>query len=159
MLAAILQIVRGIPVVSRWAYFQGRFVHPYELYRESASHAIEYVLSRKAVRQFVDAEIANQQLMDQGIVMVNALRIELNLQLVEYDPRREGRSWLGRGLVPFSGSSAYLFLPDPSPKCRLRLRQSDSLSWTIEQGMRIEPGVSPTSRCLMPATYEQVLHT
>jgi hypothetical protein len=49
----------------------------------SASEAIEYILPRKAVRQFVDADITNQRLMDQGIVLVNAVRIALNLQLVE----------------------------------------------------------------------------
>lgn len=49
----------------------------------SASEAIEYILPRRAVRQFIDAEITNQRLMDQGIVLVNAVRIGLNLQLVE----------------------------------------------------------------------------
>jgi hypothetical protein len=50
---------------------------------DSASEAIEYILPRKGVRQFADAEITNQQLLDQGIVLVNAVRIGLNLQLVE----------------------------------------------------------------------------
>ena len=64
--------------------FHGGFVHPLnKLNREPASHAIEYVLPRKAVCQFVDAELANQRLMDPGIGLVNALRIALNLQLVE----------------------------------------------------------------------------
>ncbi len=49
----------------------------------SASEAIEYILPRKAVRQFADAEITNQRLVDQGIVLVNTVRIALNLQLVE----------------------------------------------------------------------------
>ena len=35
-----------------------------KLNREPASRAIEYVLARKAVLQFVDAEVANHQLMD-----------------------------------------------------------------------------------------------
>ena len=64
--------------------FHGDFVHPLnKLNREPASHAIEYVLPRKAVCQFVDAEIANHRLMDPGIGLVNALRIALNLQLIE----------------------------------------------------------------------------
>ncbi len=50
---------------------------------QTASEAIEYILPQKAVRQFVDAEITNQQLLDQGVVLVNAERIALNLQLVE----------------------------------------------------------------------------
>src|SRR5579864_7352323 len=103
-----------------------------KLNRGPASHAIEYVLPRKAVRLFVDAEIANHRLMDPGIGLVNALRIALNLQLVEYDPRRTGRSWLGRGLVPFSGCSAYLFLPCLSLKCHICSKQSDSVSRAIE---------------------------
>jgi hypothetical protein len=85
-------------------YFQWGFVHP--LNRDSASYAIEYVLPRKAICQVVDAEIANHRLMDPGMGLMNALRIALNLQLVECDPRRKGRSRLDRVLMPFSGCSA-----------------------------------------------------
>jgi hypothetical protein len=48
-----------------------------------SSEATEYILPPKAVRQFVDPEITDQQLMDQGIVLVNVVRITVNLQLVE----------------------------------------------------------------------------
>ena len=47
------------------------------------SEAIEFICPRKAARQFADAEITNQQLIDQSIVLVNGVRIALNLQLVE----------------------------------------------------------------------------
>jgi hypothetical protein len=77
----------------RWAIFSMEVCPSIKLNREPASHAIEYVLARKAVLQFVDAEVANHRLMDPGIGLVNALRIALNLQLVEYDARRTGRSW------------------------------------------------------------------
>ena len=77
----------------RWAIFSMEVCPSIKLNREPASHAIEYVLARKAVLQFVGAEVANHRLMDPGIGLVNALRIALNLQLVEYDARRTGRSW------------------------------------------------------------------
>lgn len=48
-----------------------------------ASEAIEYICPLRLVRQFVDADITNQQLLDQSVVLVNGERIALNLQLVE----------------------------------------------------------------------------
>src|SRR6266849_4535143 len=47
------------------------------------SEAIEFICPRAAVKQFVNAEITNQQLLDQSIILVNGVRIALNLQLVE----------------------------------------------------------------------------
>jgi hypothetical protein len=47
------------------------------------SEAVEFICPRKAARQFANAEITNQQLIDQSIVLVNGVRIALNLQLVE----------------------------------------------------------------------------
>ncbi len=49
----------------------------------SSSEAIEFICPRLALRQFVDADITNQQLIDQSVVLVNGVRIALNLQLVE----------------------------------------------------------------------------
>jgi hypothetical protein len=49
----------------------------------SSSEALEYVLPLKPLRQFVEAGITNQQLIDQSVVLVNGVRISLNLQLVE----------------------------------------------------------------------------
>jgi hypothetical protein len=48
-----------------------------------SSEAVEFIFPRKLVRQFVEAEITNQQLIDQSVVLVNGVRITLNLQLVE----------------------------------------------------------------------------
>jgi len=48
-----------------------------------SSEAIEFICPRSALRHFVDADITNQQLIDQSIVLVNGVRIALNLQLVE----------------------------------------------------------------------------
>ncbi len=48
-----------------------------------SSEAIEYVFPRKVLQQFVNAEITGQQVIDQSVVLVNGVRIALNLQLVE----------------------------------------------------------------------------
>ncbi len=47
------------------------------------SEAIEFICPRIALNQFVNAEITNQQLLDQSFILVNGVRIALNLQLVE----------------------------------------------------------------------------
>jgi len=50
---------------------------------KGASEAIEFICPRATLKQFVNAEITNQQLLDQSIILVNGVRIALNLQLVE----------------------------------------------------------------------------
>jgi hypothetical protein len=50
---------------------------------KETSEAIEFICPRTALKRFVNAEITNQQLLDQSIVLVNGVRIALNLQLVE----------------------------------------------------------------------------
>ncbi len=50
---------------------------------KAGSEAIEFICPRAALRRFVNAEITNQQLLDQSIILVNGVRIGLNLQLVE----------------------------------------------------------------------------
>jgi hypothetical protein len=50
---------------------------------KGTSEAIEFICPRTALKQFVNAEITNQQLLDQSIIRVNGVRIALNLQLVE----------------------------------------------------------------------------
>jgi len=50
--------------------------------RES-SEAIEFICPRAALKRFINAEITNQQLLDQSIILVNGVRISLSLQLVE----------------------------------------------------------------------------
>jgi hypothetical protein len=49
----------------------------------ASSEALEFVLLLKPLRQFVNAEITNQELINQSVVLVNGVRIALNLQLVE----------------------------------------------------------------------------
>jgi len=50
---------------------------------KGASEAVEFICPRAAIKQFVDADITNQQLLDQSVILVNGVRIALNLQLVE----------------------------------------------------------------------------
>jgi hypothetical protein len=50
---------------------------------KGASEAVEFICPRATLRQFADSEITNQQLIDQSAVLVNGVRIALNLQLVE----------------------------------------------------------------------------
>jgi len=50
---------------------------------KETSEAIEFICPRSALKQFVNAEITNQQLLDQSIILVNGVRIALSLQLVE----------------------------------------------------------------------------
>lgn len=49
----------------------------------SSSEAIEFICPIRLLRQFANAEITNQELINRSIVLVNEVRIALNLQLVE----------------------------------------------------------------------------
>jgi hypothetical protein len=48
-----------------------------------SSEAVEFVCPLRAIRKFADADITNQELIGQSIIMVNGVRIALNLQQVE----------------------------------------------------------------------------
>jgi hypothetical protein len=48
-----------------------------------SSEAVEFVCPLKALRKFADSDITNQELISQSIVIVNGVRIALNLQQVE----------------------------------------------------------------------------
>jgi hypothetical protein len=47
------------------------------------SEAIEYLLPKNLALKFANSEITNQELIDKGQVLVNGVRIALNLQMVE----------------------------------------------------------------------------
>ncbi len=49
----------------------------------ASSEALEFIFPLRLLRQFADAEITNQELINQSVVLVNSVRIALNLQLVE----------------------------------------------------------------------------
>jgi hypothetical protein len=48
-----------------------------------SSEAVEFVCPLRAIRKFSDADITNQELINQSVVLVNGVRISLNLQQVE----------------------------------------------------------------------------
>jgi hypothetical protein len=48
-----------------------------------SSEAVEFVCPLKAIRKFADADITNQELINQSVVLVNGVRINLTLQQVE----------------------------------------------------------------------------
>lgn len=50
---------------------------------EERSEAIEFLLPKNLAQKFANSEITNQELLDKGQVLVNGVRIALNLQLVE----------------------------------------------------------------------------
>jgi hypothetical protein len=50
---------------------------------KNSSEAVEFICPLKLVRSFVNDEITSQDLINQSIVLVNGVRIALNLQLVE----------------------------------------------------------------------------
>jgi hypothetical protein len=50
---------------------------------QERSEAIEFLLPKNLAQKFANAEITNQALLDKGQVLVNGVRIALNLQLVE----------------------------------------------------------------------------
>lgn len=47
------------------------------------SEAIEYLLPKNLARKFTNSEVTNQELLDKGQVLVNGVRIALNLQMAE----------------------------------------------------------------------------
>ena len=49
----------------------------------SSSEALEFICPVGPLRQFADAEITNQDLINQSVILVNGVRIALNLQQVE----------------------------------------------------------------------------
>jgi hypothetical protein len=49
----------------------------------SSSEATEYICSMETLRRFTEYEITNQELVNQSLVLVNGVRIALNLQQVE----------------------------------------------------------------------------
>jgi hypothetical protein len=50
---------------------------------EHSSEAVEFVCPLKAIRKFGEADITNQELINQSVILVNGVRINLNLQQVE----------------------------------------------------------------------------
>ncbi len=58
-------------------------LHQFVSRAAGSSEAVEFICPIKLLRQFVEAEITNQELLNQSVVLVNGERIALNLQQVE----------------------------------------------------------------------------
>jgi cobalamin biosynthesis Co2+ chelatase CbiK len=50
---------------------------------EHSSEAVEFVSPLRALRKFANADITNQELSIQSVVLVNGVEVNLNLQQVE----------------------------------------------------------------------------
>jgi hypothetical protein len=72
-----------IPVDMEFQLFDFSVLNKLSPNAKGTSEAIEFICPRAALKQFVNAEITNQQLLDQSVILVNGVRIALNLQLVE----------------------------------------------------------------------------
>lgn len=77
------EILEKIPADARFTGFDITVLNQLGSDARSSSEAIEFICPRAVLRQFADADVTNQQLIDQSIVLVNGVRIALNLQLVE----------------------------------------------------------------------------
>ena len=76
-------ILAKIPADAAFSAFDITVVNQIGADPHASSEAIEFVCPREALAKFVDDDITNQQLIDQSFVLVNGVRIALNLQLVE----------------------------------------------------------------------------
>ena len=76
-------LLEKIPDDAKFAGFDITVLNQVGSDARSSSEAVEFICPRAALREFVDAGVTNQQLIDQSIVLVNGVRIALNLQLVE----------------------------------------------------------------------------
>jgi hypothetical protein len=78
-------LLEGIPSDLPVDYYDFSVVNPLSSSSggKDRSEAIEFLLPKNLAQKFASAEITNQELLDKGQVLVNGVRIALNLQLVE----------------------------------------------------------------------------
>lgn len=78
-------VLDKIPDDSAVALYDFSVVNPLtsSMSTKERSEAVEFILPAALARQFVNNEITNQALIDKSQVLVNGVRIALNLQLVE----------------------------------------------------------------------------
>jgi hypothetical protein len=76
-------LVEKAPAQAEFTSFDFTVVNQLAVAPHALSEAMEFVFPVESLRKFIDAGITNQQLIDQSIVLVNGVRIALNLQLVE----------------------------------------------------------------------------
>ncbi len=76
-------LLARVPVDSELEGLDVTVLNQFGAKTQPSSEAIEFVCPLKPLRQFADAEITNQDLINQSAVLVNGVRIALNLQQVE----------------------------------------------------------------------------
>jgi hypothetical protein len=76
-------LLEKAPTKAEFSTFDFTIVNQLAAEPQPSSEAAEFIIPLKVLRKFVEAEITNQQVVDQSIVLVNGVRIALNLQLVE----------------------------------------------------------------------------
>lgn len=78
-------VLDGIPSDVPVDYYDFSVVNPLasSMGGKERSEAIEYLLPKNLAQKFANSEITNQELLDKGQVLVNGVRIALNLQMVE----------------------------------------------------------------------------
>jgi len=80
MLKALLEKVPNEP---RLAGLDITVLNEFSPQAAASSEAVEYVCPLVLLKKFADADITNQELLNQSVVLVNGVRISLNLQQVE----------------------------------------------------------------------------
>ena len=71
------------PVAEEIAGFDITVLNQFGINSQDSPEALEFIFPLQSLRKFTDAEITNQDLINQGIVLVNGVRIALDLQRVE----------------------------------------------------------------------------
>ncbi len=71
------------PVAEEIAGFDITVLNEFGINSKDSPEALEFIFPLQPLRKFTDAEITNQDLINQGIVLVNGVRIALDLQRVE----------------------------------------------------------------------------
>jgi hypothetical protein len=76
-------VLEKVPEGAEFGGLDITIVNDFTLKPAHSSEALEFICPIKALRRFAAAEITNQDLINQSVVLVNGVRIALNLQQVE----------------------------------------------------------------------------
>ena len=82
---------------------------PFASNGKERSEALEYLCPKRQARKFANSEITNQELIDKSQVLVNGVRIALDLQLVE---QLRSAWWASRVCVTTRKRSPQRLKPD-----------------------------------------------
>ncbi len=83
-LAPLLKsLLERAPVDGEIAGFDITVLNEFGINSKDSPEALEFIFPLQPLRKFTDAEITNQDLINQGVVLVNGVRIALDLQRVE----------------------------------------------------------------------------